>query len=70
MQIQENLALVSVVGDGLLGPDSYAGAFLDVLKSVHATCIQSVGSPLRLSAAIEAGKLDDAQRALHAAMIA
>lgn len=70
VQIQENLALVSVVGDGLLGPDSYAGAFLDVLKSVHATCIQSVGSPLRLSAAIEAGKLDDAQRALHAAMIA
>jgi aspartate kinase len=42
--IERDLALVSVVGDGLLGPDSYAAKFLRVLSEVGASCRQSTGS--------------------------
>jgi aspartate kinase len=70
VSLEADLACVSVVGDGLLGPDSSVPAFRAALQSVGATPRQLVASPLRISAAIEASKLDAAQRALHQALIA
>jgi aspartate kinase len=58
-------AVVSVVGYGLTGPSGALGRFLGVLDSVTMPPIALTAGPLRISAAIDAARLDDAQRALH-----
>jgi aspartate kinase len=68
--VQSGLALVSVVGDGLLDPspgDAVAqlASFQSALTKAGATPIQLTAAPLRLSAAIDGTCLNEAQRALH-----
>jgi aspartate kinase len=60
-------AVVSVVGYGLMGP---GGALAKVLGVLGGPPLGFVAGPLRISATIPSGKLDDAQRALHAAFVA
>jgi hypothetical protein len=67
--LDADVAVVSVVGDGLTASARALPRFLAVLaelglapRSVHA-------GPLRLAATIDSARLGDAQRALHAAFV-
>jgi aspartate kinase len=62
-------AVVSVVGYGLTGVSGALGKVLAVLESVMAPAVTLSAGPLRISATIDAAKLDDAQRALHEAFV-
>lgn len=63
-------AVVSVVGYGLTGASGALGRVLTVLGGRGAAPVSLTAGPLRISATIESTKLDDAQRALHAAFVA
>jgi aspartokinase len=60
---------VSVVGDGLLGPTSYADRFRAILERLGAPPKHLTGTPLRLGAVIDSAHLAEAQRALHDAFV-
>ncbi len=60
-------AVVSVVGYGLTGTSGALGKALGILEQVGARPVALSAGPLRISATIDPAKLDDAQRALHAA---
>ena len=62
-------AVVSVVGYGLTGASGALGKVLAVLGGIGAAPVALTGGPLRISATIDPSKLDDAQRALHAAFV-
>jgi aspartate kinase len=70
LEITSGLALVSVVGDGLLGPTSYVDRFRAILQRLGAAPKHLAGSPLRIGAVIESSHLAGAQRALHDAFVA
>jgi len=61
--------IVSVVGDGLTTSARALPRFLGVLEGVGAAPRAVHAGPLRVAATIDAGKLGDAQRALHAAFV-
>jgi aspartate kinase len=63
-------AVVSVVGYGLTGPSGALAKVLSVLGAPPLGFLAFVAGPLRISATVPAAKLDDAQRALHAAFVA
>jgi aspartate kinase len=68
------LALVSVVGDGLLDPSPgdaipHLATFQAALTKANAAPLQLTAAPLRLSAAIDVRRLNEAQRALHEAFV-
>jgi aspartate kinase len=69
LALSAGMALVSVVGDGLTTSARALPRFLDVLDRLGEREAGVAGGPLRLSAAIDAAKLADAQRALHDAFI-
>ncbi len=62
-------AVVSVVGYGLTGASGALSRALGVLGGIGAAPVALSAGPLRISATIEASRLDDAQRALHAAFV-
>ena len=62
-------AVVSVVGYGLTGASGALAKVLAVLGAAGASPVALSAGPLRISATIEPSKLDDAQRALHAAFV-
>jgi aspartate kinase len=62
-------AVVSVVGDGLTTSARALPRFLAVLDETKATPRAVHAGPLRVAATIEATRLADAQRALHAAFV-
>jgi aspartate kinase len=62
-------AVVSVVGDGLTGAARALPRFLALLEEVGAPPRAVHAGPLRIGATIDAPKLADAQRALHAAFV-
>ncbi len=62
-------AVASVVGYGLTGASGALGKVLAVLGGVSASPVALTAGPLRISATIEPSKLDEAQRALHAAFV-
>ncbi|MBX3203137.1 MAG: hypothetical protein KF894_33745, partial [Labilithrix sp.] len=62
-------AIVSVVGYGLTGVSGALGKALAVLDGAGAAPVLLSAGPLRISATIEASKLADAERALHAAFV-
>ncbi|HEX7665167.1 MAG TPA: aspartate kinase [Polyangiaceae bacterium] len=66
LTLSEGKAIVSVVGSGL---GSELGRVLSILNEQNVTPLALFSSPLRISATIEAGRLADAQRALHAAFV-
>jgi aspartate kinase len=62
-------AVVSVVGYGLTGASGALARVLGVLEGAGARPVALTAGPLRISATIEPARLDDAQRALHAAFV-
>jgi len=62
-------AVVSVVGYGLTGASGALAKVIDVLGKLGAPAVALAAGPLRISATIDRSKLDDAQRALHAAFV-
>jgi aspartate kinase len=62
-------ALVSVVGYGLTGTSGALGRVYECLARIgaHPVCVSA--GPLRISATIDEAKLDEAQKALHAAFV-
>jgi aspartate kinase len=62
-------AVVSVVGYGLTGASGALGEVLAVLGSADVRPLALTAGPLRISATIDPKRLDDAQRALHAAFV-
>ncbi len=68
VQFEDSLAMASVVGDGLSTGTALA-KFLDAVGRDGVTPRRVIAGPLRLSAVIPAVRLDEAQRALHAALV-
>ena len=62
-------AVVSVVGYGLTGTSGALGRVYECLARIgaHPVCVNA--GPLRISATIDEAKLDEAQKALHAAFV-
>ena len=65
--LEPGRGVVSVVGDGLTTSAGALPRFLGVLAESGATTRAVHAGPLRITATIEASRLGDAQRALHAA---
>jgi aspartate kinase len=65
----EDVALVSVVGDGLSATTEPLARFLSTLRGASASPLGLTASALRLGAVIPAGAMADAQRALHRAFV-
>jgi aspartokinase len=63
-------AIASVVGYGLTGVSGALEQVLNVLEACGAAPVALAAGPLRISVTIETAKLDDVQRALHAAFVA
>jgi aspartate kinase len=61
--------IVSLVGYGLTGPHGLLAQVLGVLERSDVTPIALSASPLRISATIDAAKLEEAQRVLHATFV-
>ncbi|MBK6515639.1 MAG: aspartate kinase [Polyangiaceae bacterium] len=70
IQVSEDVASVSVVGDGLAGDGAALARFLSALESASAAPSAICAGPLRLTAVVAAARANDAQRALHAALVA
>lgn len=66
--LEDGLALVSVVGDGLLG-DGGLGRFTGALREAGVETKARTGHALRLSALVPSARLGDAQRVLHSAFV-
>jgi aspartate kinase len=64
-----DVAIVSVVGDGLTASARALPHFLAVLAELGVASRSVHAGPLRLAATIESARLGDAQRALHAAFV-
>ena len=69
LELTDDVAVVSVVGDGFAATMEPLGRFLEALKGAGIASLLTVASPLRLGAVIEGGKSGEAQRALHAAFV-
>jgi aspartate kinase len=65
LEIVEETAVVSVVGDGLAATTEPLARFLGALQRVEAAPLLTVATPLRLSAVIDAALAGPAQRELH-----
>lgn len=63
--LTEDVAVVSVVGDGLAATTEPLVRFMSTLKGANTTPILFSASPLRLGAVIPKDALAEAQRALH-----
>jgi len=70
LALESGCAVVSVVGDGLTSAGRALPRFLAVLDEAGAAPRALNAGPLRIAATIEASRLADAQRALHAAFVA
>jgi aspartate kinase len=66
---EPDCAVVSVVGDGLTGAARALPRFLALLEEAGAPPRAVHAGPLRIGATIDASKLADAQRTLHAAFV-
>ncbi|MDI1476594.1 aspartate kinase [Polyangium sp. y55x31] len=69
LALVEDVAVVSVVGDGLAATTEPLARFLAALRAVSATPSALTATPLRLSAVVPASALAEAQRALHRAFV-
>ncbi len=69
LELREEVASVSVVGDGLASTAAPLVRFVQTLRSAGAPPIAASAGPLRLGALIEAGRAAEAQRALHGAFV-
>ena len=62
-------AVVSVVGYGLTGTSGALGRVYECLARIDAPAVCLSAGPLRISATIDESKLNEAQKALHAAFV-
>ncbi|MDI3289651.1 aspartate kinase [Polyangium sp. 15x6] len=69
LALVEDVAVVSVVGDGLAATTEPLARLLAALRGVSATPSALTATPLRLSAVVPASALAEAQRALHRAFV-
>ncbi|MFO0666413.1 MAG: aspartate kinase [Polyangiaceae bacterium] len=69
IKIEGGFGLVSLVGDGLLGPTHCASRFQAVLLQHGVTPMRIAATPLRIAALVKSTELAEAQRALHAAFV-
>lgn len=69
-KIEAGIAVVSVVGDGLSGSAEPLRRFLVALRSAGCEPRQITAGPLRLGAVVPSERAADAQRALHAELVA
>ncbi|MDC3955631.1 aspartate kinase [Polyangium jinanense] len=69
LALVEDVAVVSVVGDGLAATTEPLARFLAALRGVSATPSALTATPLRLSAVLPASALAEAQRVLHRAFV-
>ena len=70
LDLTEGVAVASVVGDGLAATPEPLVRFLGALHQAGIAALQVSATPLRLGAVIDAARVADAQRALHAAFVA
>jgi len=68
--IEDDLASVSVVGDGLANDGEPGARMLEALERAGITPRAWVAGPLRLTAILAADRVGDAQRAVHAELVA
>jgi aspartate kinase len=68
--VETGVAVVSVVGDGLSGSAEPLRRFFAALRSVGCEPRHLAAGPLRLGAVVAVERADDAQRALHAELVA
>jgi aspartate kinase len=69
LALVEDVAGVSVVGDGLAATTEPLARFLSVLRGASANPISITAGPLRLGAVVPSASLAEAQRALHRAFV-
>jgi aspartate kinase len=69
VSLVEGCGVVSVVGDGLTTSAGALPRFLAALDEAGAAAHAMHAGPLRIGATIDAGRLPDAQRAVHAAFV-
>ena len=69
LELTEDVALVSVVGDGLSATTEPLSRFLSVLRGASAPPVALSATALRLGAVVPSGVAADAQRALHRAFV-
>jgi aspartate kinase len=67
VSFQSGCGVVSLVGEGLTAGTGVLGGVIDLLETIGAPAHALHASALRVGATIDAGKLRDAQRALHSA---
>ena len=65
LSLKENVAVVSVVGDGFAATQEPLVRFLGALRAAEAPSALTIATPLRMSAVVDAAKNTDVQRALH-----
>jgi aspartate kinase len=70
LELQEGVAVVSVVGDGLAATPEPLRRFLRSLAGEGIAPYALSAGPLRMSAVIDGARSGEAQRALHAAFVA
>ncbi len=69
-EVSSDVASVSVVGDGLAGNAEPLQRFVGALGRAEVAVLALVAGPLRLAAVVPVEKLPDAQRAVHAELVA
>jgi aspartate kinase len=69
LELTDDVALVSVVGDGLAATTEPLARFLSVLRGASAVPVALSATALRLGAVVPSGAAADAQRALHRAFV-
>ncbi|WP_136923272.1 aspartate kinase [Polyangium aurulentum] len=69
LELTEDVALISVVGDGLAATTEPLSRFLSVLRGASASPVALSATALRLGAVVPSSVAADAQRALHRAFV-
>jgi aspartate kinase len=70
LDLTEEVAVASVVGDGLAATPEPIARFLGALADARIEELHLTATPLRISATVPAARAGDAQRALHGAFVA
>ena len=69
LSLTEDVAAVSVVGDGFAATHEPLARFLGALRSIDAKPLLTIAGPLRLTAVVGSAESVAAQRALHATFV-
>ena len=70
LSLTEDVAAVSVVGDGFAATHEPLTRFLAALRSIDAKSLLTIATPLRMTAVVPAAQTVPAQQALHATFVA